>query len=160
MKLYEIDAAIQWLLDKATDPDTGEINEEVYDQLMDLEEERAHKVEAIALAYKNAKAEAEAYKAEKMSFAKKQTTAENNAERLKNFLAYALQGEKLKTEKVSVSYRKSTVVDVPDDAVEGLPEEFKKVTIEPIKASIKTALELGVDVPGCSLIEKQNVMVK
>lgn len=158
MKLYEIDAALQSLLDSAVDPETGEINEEVYAQIEDLAEERDHKVEAIALAYKNAKAEAEAYKAEKMSFARKQTVAENNAERLKNFLAYALAGEKFKTEKVSVSYRKSEAVEVEN--VLELPAEFQKVTYEANKTAIKDELKAGGQIIGCTLVEKQNVMVK
>lgn len=159
MTLYEIDAEILALMDQAVDPETGEINESVYEDLDRLQMDREHKVEAIALAYKNAKADAEAYKAEKMSFAKKQSAAENNAERLKNYLAYALNGEKFKTSKVSVSYRKSETVNYTD--IDMVPKQYIRYKDPEVdKVNLKDALKMGAKIPGVWLEEKQNVQVR
>ena len=77
MNLYEIDAAI---LD-CVDMETGEVIDE--DKLDSLSVERDVKIENICCWIKNLKAEAEALKAEKESFAKRQKTAENKMESLK-----------------------------------------------------------------------------
>ena len=103
MKLYEIDAAIQNLLDSMTvDPDTGEakLDEEA---LAGLQMERERKLEGVALAIKNMSAEAEAIKAEENNLAKRRKALENKVEGMKGFLRDALDGEKLKTPRVSVS---------------------------------------------------------
>ena len=103
MKLYEIDAAIQNVLDSMTvDPDTGEakLDEEA---LAGLQMEREKKLEGVALAIKNMSAEAAAIKAEEDNLAKRRKALENKVEGMKGFLRTALNGEKLKTPRVSVS---------------------------------------------------------
>lgn len=108
MKLYEIDQAIMDCIDM----ETGEIiNEEL---LNDLQMERDAKIENVALWIKQLKAEAEALKAEKMAFAERQKVAENKVESLKKWLAYALNGEKFKTVRASVTFRTSDKVEVAD----------------------------------------------
>lgn len=159
MTLYEIDAEILSLMDQAVDPETGEINESVYEALDQLQMDREHKIESIALVFKNAKADAEAYKAEKMSFAKKQADAEALAERMKGYLAYALNGEKFKTSKVSVSYRKSEIVNYTD--IDMVPQQYIRYKDPEVdKVNLKDALKMGAKIPGVWLEEKQNVQVR
>ena len=103
MKLYEIDAAIQKVLDEImVDPDTGEakLDEEA---LAELQMEREKKLEGVALAIKNLSAEAAAIKAEEDNLAKRRKVLENKVDSMKGFLRTALNGEKLKTARVSVS---------------------------------------------------------
>lgn len=153
MTLYEID---QKLLD-CIDLETGEIiNAE---KLTELTMERDEKVEKVALWIKELKAEAEALKAEKQSFADRQRAAENKIESLKKWLADALNGEKFKTTKVSVSFRKTKSVDVPD--IFALDENYVKYS-EPTadKAAIKKAIEAGEIVNGATLVENVSISVK
>ena len=153
MTLYEID---QQLLD-CIDLETGEIIDA--EKLNALMMERDEKIEKVALWIKELKAEAEALKAEKQSFADRQRAAENKIESLKKWLADALNGEKFKTTKVAVSFRKTKSVDVPDIFV--LDENYVKYA-EPTadKAAIKKAIEAGETVKGAQLVENVSVSIK
>lgn len=153
MKLYEIDQAIVDLVDN----ETGEIIDiEMFDS---LQMERDEKIESIALYIKDLKAEAEALKAEKLAFAERQKVAENKAESLKNYLAYALKGQAFKSTKAVVSFRKTQQVDIPD--IYKLDENFLKYA-EPTadKTAIKEAIKAGQTVKGATLIENTNVIIK
>jgi hypothetical protein len=153
MTLYEID---QQLLD-CIDLETGEIIDA--EKLNALMMERDEKIEKVALWIKELKAEAEALKAEKQSFADRQRAAENKIESLKKWLADALNGEKFKTTKVAVSFRKTKSVDVPD--VFALDENYIKYA-EPTadKAAIKKAIEAGETVKGAQLVENVSISIK
>ena len=153
MTLYEID---QQLLD-CIDLETGEIIDA--EKLNALMMERDEKIEKVALWIKELKAEAEALKAEKQSFADRQKAAENKIESLKKWLADALNGEKFKTTKVAVSFRKTKSVDVPD--IFALDENYIKYA-EPTadKAAIKKAIEAGETVKGAQLVENVSVSIK
>lgn len=153
MKLYEIDQAIVDLVDN----ETGEIIDiEMFDS---LQMERDEKIESIALYIKDLKAEAEALKAEKLAFAERQKVAENKAESLKNYLAYALKGQAFKSTKAVVSFRKTQQVDIPD--IYKLDENFLKYA-EPTadKTAIKEAIKAGQIVKGATLIENTSVIIK
>lgn len=153
MKLYEIDQAIMDLVDN----ETGDIIDiEMFDS---LQMERDEKIESIALYIKDLKAEAEALKAEKLAFAERQKVAENKAESLKNYLAYALKGQAFKSTKAVVSFRKTQQVDIPD--IYKLDENFLKYA-EPTadKTAIKEAIKTGQTVKGATLIENTSVIIK
>lgn len=153
MTLYEID---QKLLD-CIDLETGEIlNEE---RLNELQMERNEKLEKVALWIKELNAEADALKAEKQAFADRQKAAENKAGSLKKWLANALAGEKFKTTKVMVSFRKTKSVEVAD--IFALDENYVKYS-EPTadKAAIKKAIEAGEIVKGAQLVEGTSISIK
>lgn len=110
MTLYEIDRAIL----QCFDAETGEITDEGVEQLQALNMERENKIENIALWIKNLDAEAVALKAEADILSKRRKDTEANADRLRAVLANALQGDKFKTARVVISYRKSERVEVND----------------------------------------------
>lgn len=151
--LYEIDEAILACIDQ----ETGEIIDG--EKLDALQIEREEKLESVALWIKDLKAEAEALKAEKQAFAERQKAAESKAESLKKWLADALAGEKFKTTKVAVSFRKTQSVQVSD--IWELDEKFVKYA-EPTadKAAIKAAIKAGEEVNGATLIESVSLSVK
>lgn len=151
--LYEIDQGILNCLDI----ETGEVIDP--DKLSELQMERDTKIENVALWIKNLNADIAAYKAEKDSFAEKEKQAKTKLEGLKNWLTFALKGNKFNTAKVSVSYRKSEAVEVDEEAV---PKKWmvKKVTFAPDKTAIKNAIKQGQNIKGCALIEKNNIQIK
>jgi hypothetical protein len=153
MKLYEIDEAILACIDQ----ETGEIIDP--EQLDALQIERETKLENVALWIKDLTAEAAALKAEKQAFAERQKAAETKAESLKNWLSHALAGEKFKTTRVAVSFRKTKSVQVSD--IWALDESFIKYA-EPTadKAAIKKAIEAGQEVNGATLVESLSLSVK
>lgn len=153
MRLYEIDEAIL----NCIDTDTGEILDA--DKLNALQIEREKKLENVALWIKNLTSDAEALKAEKQAFAERQKAAENKAESLKKWLTEALAGEKFKTTKVAVSFRKTKSVEVAD--IWKLDDSFVKYAEPtPDKAAIKKAIEAGQEVAGATLVENVSCSVK
>lgn len=152
-KLYEIDQAI---LD-CIDTETGEIFDE--DRLDQLEMERTKKVEGVALWYRNLLSDAEQYKAERQRFEELEKQSKAKAESLKQWLSYALQGEKIKTSRVNITYRKSQSVEIVANSI--IPNEYMKYSEPTInKAAIKDALKKGENVPGAMLVESQNIQIK
>lgn len=151
--LYEIDAQIM----ACVDFETGEIIDE--EKLQALQLEFNQKVEGIALWIKNLLAEAKMIKEEKDSLAARQKTCENKAESLKKYLSSALDGEKFKTAKVSISYRKSESVEIEDISL--LDDNYLKFKEpEADKTKIKEALKNGVELQGVTLVEKNNIQIK
>lgn len=153
MTIYEIDQAIL----NCIDLETGEIIDT--EQLDKLTMEREVKLENVACWIKELKAEAEALKAEKMAFAKRQQVAENKMESLKKYLAYALDGQAFKTTRASVTFRKSQSVEVAD--IYKLDENYLRYKEpEADKTAIKEALKAGQTVAGATLVENTSVIIK
>lgn len=75
MKLFEIDEQINTLLDNAVDPETGEFNDDVYEELNQLQLERDNKVEAIAMAYLNTMSDVEQLTERRKAFAEREAAA-------------------------------------------------------------------------------------
>ena len=158
MKLYEINNAIL----NCIDMETGEIIDT--EQLDKLQMERETKIEGVACWIKDLKAEAEALKNEKQALAERQRVAENKAESLKKWLAYALQGEKFKTTKCAISFRKSEAVEVTEEGLKVLMKEHDELLTykapEPNKTAIKQALKDGLSVEGIQLVQNTSVIIK
>ena len=159
MKLYEIDNAIL----ECIDFETGEIVDT--DRLEALKMEREAKIENVALWIKDLKAEAEAIKAEKLALAERQKVAENKAESLKKWLAYALDGEKFSTARCSVSFRKSQKVEVTEEGLENLMKSGNDALLtykapEPNKKAIAEAIKDGLNVRGVQLVQNVSTIIK
>ena len=145
MTIYEIDEAIL----SCIDTETGEVIDT--EQLDKLTMEREAKLENVACWIKELKAEAEALKAEKMAFAKRQQVAENKMESLKKYLAYALDGQAFKTVRASVTFRKSQAVEIAD--IYKLDENYLRYKEpEADKTAIKEAIKQGKTVAGATLV--------
>ena len=159
MTIYEIDQAIM----KCVDLETGEIiNTE---QLDKLQMERDTKLENVACWIKELKAEAEAIKAEKQILANRQKVAENKAESLKKYLAYALDGKKFSTAKCAVSFSTTESVEVTTEGLENLMRDGKDdlltyKTPEPNKTAIKQAIKDGLNVAGVQLVQNISTIIK
>lgn len=155
MTLYEINNAIL----ETVDPETGEIID--VERLNALEMERDTKISNVACWIKDLKAENEAIKAEKQNLTRRQETNDKKMESLKRWLDFALNGEKFKDGKVSISYRKSESVQFSDSfTIESLPSEFIKVTAEPMKSEIKQAIKDGRTIEGCFIREDNNIQIR
>ena len=152
--LYEIDAEML----ACVDMETGEIVD--IDKLNALEMERDQKIEGVILWRKDLLAEAEAVENEYKNLYKRVSALKNKAEQLKNWTNYALQGEKFKTARCSVSYRKTSSVVIDD--ITKIPKNYLKDIKEDwiSKTMIKEALEHEIDVPGAHQEEKQSIIIK
>ena len=160
MKLYEIDSAIL----ECIDIETGEIIDT--ERLDALNMERDAKVENVVCWIKDLKAEAEAIKAEKQKLAERQKVAENKAESLKKWVAYALGGQKFSTAKCAVSFRNTESVEVTEEGLENLmrggnDELLTYKAPEPNKTAIKNAIKNdGLNVAGVQLVQNVSTIIK
>lgn len=152
--LYEIDQEIM----NCIDLETGEIID--FGRLEELQMEREAKIESVALWIKNMKADAAAYKAEKDAFAEREKQAKAKVEKLSEWLTKALDGQKMTTSRVAVSFRKSESVTVTD--LDAIPDAYivETITETPDKTKIKDALKHDIVVPGCTLTVKNNIQIK
>ena len=153
MTIYEIDNEIL----SCVDMETGEIIDE--EKLSALEIERDVKISNIACWIKDLKAEVDAIKVERQNLARRSEVASNKMESLKNYLSFALNGEKFKDGRCSISYRTSNSVSVPED-ISGLDERFKRISVDANKTAIKEAIENGEEVAGCSIEQKISMIIK
>lgn len=151
--LYDINAAIL----ACVDLETGEIVD--VDQLHELQMEREQKIESVALWYKNLLSDAEQYAAEEAAFKKKKQQAQAQAERLKNYLLDALQGDKFKTPRVGISYRSSQRV-VVDDVLNLPPRYVRFADPEPKKTEILAAIKAGKEIYGAHIESNQSIIIK
>lgn len=160
--LYEIN---QDILD-CVDLETGEILD--IEKLDALQMERETKLEGVALWVKDLKAEADAVKAEADKLTARKKALDNKIEGLKNWLLFALDGERLKTPRCSVYQTHSQRVAVTDEErlVQYLklsddPEMFLRFKEPELKKDeIKKALKEGESFPGAVLEETESVVIK
>lgn len=159
--LFEIDQAIMDCIDM----ESGEILD--IDRLNALQMERDKKIESVALWIKNLEADAMGYKWQKDVFAEREKAAKNKIESLKKWLTGALNGQKMSTDKVAISFRKSDSVEIENEdgfvdwAWKTHRDDLLKYTDPtPDKTAIKQAIKSGLTVFGCSLVEKMNAQIK
>ena len=162
MRLYEINAE----LEKLIDPETGEIADiELFEHLA---MERSTKIENIALWIKNLESDAESLQAEEKKLKARRVSAENNAERLHDFLSGMLSdGEKFETPRVKLSWRKSESVKIlipEEDFIEWAKKvnnellSYKEPTIN--KVEIKKRLNAGEAITAATLLQSNNLQIK
>ena len=118
MTLYEIDARLAAILDfdgEYVDTESGEIVS--IEDVEALGIARAEKIEGWGLWIKNQTAELEAIRAEVKSLSERAAALANKIDRSKEQYQMYLDGEKISTPRLMVSYRKaeSVVLDCPVD---------------------------------------------
>ena len=161
LSLYEIDHALEALVDE----ETGEIKD--FDAFEALQMERDKKIENVACWTKNLDAEAKAIRAEELSLAERRKSLEKKRERLMDYLDRALDGNPFKSAKCSVTFRKSTRVEITNmeelvhwcvtNGHDGLVQ-YSAPSVA--KSDISSLLKTGVSVDGAELATSMNVGVK
>ena len=153
MTLYEIDAQIMGCVDE----ETGEVID--LKKLDQLQMDREIKIENTALYIKNLLSDAAQIREEEKKLADRRKVCENKAESLKHYLSGSLAGDKFRTPRVSISYRKSEAVAILDE--EAIPDEFMRYKDpEPDKTAIKAALKSGQKVEGAALAVNQSIQIR
>lgn len=155
--IYEINEEIQNCLNA----ETGEFDEEKFNGLLEL---RETKIEQLLCFYKNVVALAKSIKEEEEHLKARRQAEENKAESLKNYIQYALAGEKFKTAKVAVSYRNTKSVEVSENFLEWAQQHdrddlltFKEPTVS--KTAVKAAIEAGENIPA-QIVENTSMSIK
>ena len=161
MTLYEIDTAIEALVD----PETGEIMDNAAFDALSMEREQ--KIENVACWVKNEKALAEEIGAEIKRLQERKKAAENRVERLKGYLLYATGGQKYQTARAQVSFRSSESTEIIDTSAviewaqeNGYEDMLKYREPEISKTAVKDAIKGGVTVPGAQIVTNTSVIIK
>lgn len=160
MTLYEINREIE----ACVDDETGEIIDA--ERLEKLELDRKTKIENVGLWYKNLVSDAQALKNEIDVLQDRRKKAEKKAEQLKQYLETALCGDKFKTARVQISYRKSKSVELDDDFVDwarttyGMYKLLRYTDPKPNKDAIKAAILDGRDIKHAEIVENNNLTVR
>lgn len=160
--LYEIDQAI---LD-CVDLETGEILDSA--KLDALQMEREAKIEGVALWVKNLKVETDAVKAEADKLIARKKALDNKIDAIKNWLAMALNGEKLRTPRCYVYQMHNQRVKIEDEQnligfLKTLkePERFLRFKEPELrKDDIRKALKDGTIIPGAELEDTESIVIK
>ena len=171
MRLYEVNQEIQRLLLLIEpDPETGVIPDncdEILEQLNALTMKRSDILEYLAKVVLDIRADISALKAEEKRLKERRTVLEYKEERLMQILDRECDGQKTDCGVATVSYRKTTRVDVSDaaKAVRWLKRNkytdcFRIPEPEVSKINVKRLLQDGVTVPGVSLTQDMSCSLR
>ncbi len=163
MKLYEIAPALLAIQEQSDD---GELTDEMIAQIANLEMALEDKLDACCCVLRGMQAHAEAYLAEAARMRQKVQIAQNNVERLKNYMQTNL--ETLGIERLEMRLFKLRLQKNPPSCVVGtgvvvakLPEEFKKVTVEPNKSAILAAYKECRALPaGITVVQTKGLRIQ
>lgn len=150
-RIWSIDKRIEECVDK----ETGEILQE--ELLEELEKNKEELLEDAALTIKNLNAELDALKNEIKLMTERKQRAERNIDTLKKVLKESLNGEKIKTARVSISYRKTQVVQITN--LDKIPKQYIKIKKEADKTAIKKALKAG-EVEGAEITNNTSIIIR
>ncbi len=162
MKLYEVNQAIEGIFELLVDPETGELlpDENLLAQLDALQMERSRILEYLAKLVLNTRSQMSALKEEEKRLKERRASLERKDDRLMAILDRECAGQKTDCGVATVCYRKTTRVEVGDDAtaVSWLMANshnncYKVPAPELSKSEVKKLLATGTEVPGVALVQ-------
>lgn len=162
MNLFQIEECITNCVkldgrDDYIDVSTGEIIDTA--ALDALKMERDTKIRNIACWIKNLEADVKALEEQEKIFKARKTAAKNKMESLKTYLASFLNGAKWKNNEVSISWRKSTAVEVTDiKKLSSYYLRYKEPEVN--KTLLGNDLKAGIKLDGAVLVDKNNMSVR
>lgn len=119
------------------------------------------KLEGYAMVLKNIESDIAGIKSEEKRLADRRKAMESNLARIKENMADALltvEGNRVKTEKFTFSFRKSTSVQIENDAA--IPPQFIKVEKTISRSELAKALKAGEQIEGAQLVENQSLSIR
>ena len=163
MKLYEINAEIEALLDQLEpDPETGEIpanEDEIIARLNTLAMKRGDILEYLAKLALDTKATVLAMKAEEKRLHERRQRAESRQEHLISILDRECGGQKTDLGVATLCYRKSTRVEITDNysllswlKETGHRDCYHQPAPEIYKSAVGKLLDAGEEIPGAERV--------
>jgi len=162
MTLFEMNEAQDRLMADICDPETGEINEDVYAALEALEIDRNEKIDGWCYFLKQYKANLKAAKEIMDGVIRKYRTMEAGFDSARERFAQLMNGEKFKSTYNTIYYQTRESVEVDQDFdITKVDDDFliyRKPDLNKEKA--KAAIKLGIEVPGVHLEEKTSMVIR
>ena len=168
MNLYEINQELERLIEEAIDPNTGEILPEFEDAFDKLNMTKADKLEGYAMVIKNKTVFRKAIEVERKLLQAREKTLSTSIDYLKFKLKNGLEGEKIKTAKVSVYYNSYTGPEVDENfdmeeyynAGNGHDLVKRNISYEVPSKPLKAKIEAGASVDWARLVTKTAIVVR
>ena len=171
MKLYEVNQQIDALLQMLEpDPETGEIpsdEEEIITRIHDLAMKREDILQYLAKLALNLRAESAMLKAEENRLKQRRDLTDRREGRLIQILDRECGGETTDLGVATLSYRKTSRVEVTDEAKavswlkrHKFTEAFRVPAPSVYKAEVKKLLSAGQKVPGCTVVDDRSCSLK
>ncbi len=163
MKLYEIGDAMIDNLNLFLESEGTELDEEVYNEVLDLlKRELANKSSNILKYLNNLQADLEQIKLEKQRLDKIKKSKESKYTKLAGYVIYVmntLDKAKIETEIGNYALRKSTKVEILDEKL--IPEEYFNISIDKTvdKVALKEVLK-SKEIPGVKLSIGYNLNIQ
>lgn len=166
MKIFDIDARLNELLDGSVDEETGEILTD-FDEIEKLQMERDAIREGIACHIIGDRADILALQAQEQKLKERRQRLERHVSKTEAFLEEISHGEGLQSDRVSITFRKSAGKVVVLDEVKLL--EWAKANRDDLltykdpeikKSAIKAAIQSGEDVPYVSIDKTPTMSVR
>ncbi|KGR88698.1 siphovirus Gp157 family protein [Lysinibacillus odysseyi] len=146
---------IQQMIEEGADP-------EVFaEALKAIDGEAAEKLEAYAMVIKNVDSDINGLDAEIKRLQERKKSMQNNVANMKEVMGMLLktvEGNRLKTDKFTFSFRKSTKVVI--DNIDMIPEDFVRKLYDVNKTDLKKYMERGAIVNGARLLENQSLSIR
>ena len=160
MKLYEINEQMERLSERLVDPETGEVNEDVFDEMESLDMDRKQKIENALCLSKNLLSDAEQLICESNNLKERAEQKTRRAESIQTWISHILNGEPFETNRVLVKWRQTQSVEITDEY--SIPDKYLnvKTVSKPDKLKIKGDLKQGIKIPGATLIDSMKMKVK
>lgn len=171
MKLYEVNAQMLALMEQLEpDPETGEIpsnEEEIIAQINALAMRREDILQYLAKLVLNCRSESAALKMEEARLKKRRESLDAKEDRLMNVLDRECGGETTDLGVATLSYRKTSKLEVTDEAkaVSWLKrhkfmDAIKLVAPTVYKTEVRRLLSAGQKVPGCKVVDDRSCSLK
>jgi chromosome segregation ATPase len=150
MKLYEIPAALR-ALEAQIEEAEGVLTPELEAELEAVQGEFERKAEWIAMLIREAKLEAEKWKAEEERVQNRRRALERRAEHLNRYLHMgmtAMDQDKVKGEMLTVSLQRNSQPTIAyEGSPDGLPDVYKRVRVEMDAQALREAYKAGQELP-------------
>jgi hypothetical protein len=162
MTLYDVIKELEETLNQfEVDEETGEVIFDA-DKIEALNLAKEEKITNIGYVILNKQAELNAIQERKKELDKRIKSLSNTIDRLNNYLSFCLDGEAFKCVDFEVKFTKSERVEINEEFFSNSFNDkyFKYKQPEADKTEIKKALKQGIEIPGASLVQHQNMKIK
>ena len=165
LRCYEISGLIREVMDRAVDPDTGELTESGIAELHALSSAANHSAADLACYIRELELEAESVKSVLTEMAKRVVQLENRAAKWRVILLEtmdSISSTSIKDSRITVAVRTNPPsVQISDEAA--IPADYTRsipARTEPDKTALKAALKSGETIPGVFLVSTRRLVIQ
>lgn len=165
LRCYEIPDMFRAVMDRAVDPETGELTEAGIAELRTLTAAANHSVGDLACYTRELEMEAEAIKTAIAAMSDRVVRLQTRANKWRTFLLDTLDcigSTSVKDARITVAVRTNPPgVQVDEDAA--IPPGYTRTIparIEPDRTALKAALKAGETIPGVSLVSTRRLAIQ